>query len=132
MIFDPLSVAQAIAVLNEMVRDDPLAARDLVETRVPCNATLARHGSIQVQGVKQPDGSLKTSVGLLGVLNGIFGADDKGWGPIAANFAVVCDNCDATDRDIGDRIVGEKCPGCEAPLQLGALLGFHRSTAKRD
>ena len=129
MIHDPLSVEKALAVLNEMVDADPVAARALVEARVPCNDELAHHATIQVQGDKQPDGSLRCSVGFLGALNGLFGTDDAGWGPIAAEFAVVClnDDCLATVRDIGDRVVGEKCPGCGQPLQLGALLGFHRA-----
>ena len=81
MISKQVQVVGVLAVLNEMVAMDPEAAHALVEQRVPCNKALQGHPTIQVQ----VDGT-KAKVGLLGVLNGLFGADEEGWGPIAACF----------------------------------------------
>ena len=81
MIRDQVQVAGAIALLNEMVKMDPEAAHALIEQRVSCNDTLRDHPTIQVQ----VDGG-KAEVGLLGVLNGLLGADATGWGPIVACF----------------------------------------------
>lgn len=69
------AIDAAIAVLNQALEADPEAVAGLVNHRVPCNAKLAAHPTIQVG----PDG-----VGLLGILNGLFGADPRGWGFICA------------------------------------------------
>ena len=70
--------------LNEITEADPLAMEFLVEARVPCNDTLARHPSVQVIAL----GGNPPTVGVLGILNGIVGTIDegpkKGWGLIAA------------------------------------------------
>jgi len=82
MIKTSIDIDQVIATLNEMVALDPQAARALVETRVPCANVLADHPTIQVQDSDRG----KPIVGFLGVLNGLFGTDDEGWGPICAVF----------------------------------------------
>ena len=86
MLQDPLSIDQAIQILNRFVKADPEAMRLLLETRVNCNETLAGDPTCQVAGW---DGI--TKVGLLGVLNGLFGTIPEGarqgWGPIAAIFS---------------------------------------------
>ena len=87
MIMNPCPLDHAIAVLNEMVRLDSEATRKLVEFRAPCNKQLADHPSIQVAGE-----DTAPLVGVLGMLNGIFGTHGveagkfEGWGPIAAVF----------------------------------------------
>ena len=81
MDWKPVSPDRAIEVLNEIVKLDPKAAHDLVEYRVPCNMALGDHPSVQVV---QGDEGL--AVGLLGVLNGIFGTDENGWGTLCAVF----------------------------------------------
>jgi hypothetical protein len=72
-----ISIPGAIDLLNEALALDPVAISALVSNRVPCNENLANHDSIQASG--HP-----FSVGLLGIINGLFGVDERGWGAIAA------------------------------------------------
>jgi hypothetical protein len=76
------TIEHALYYLNELIKLDPDAMHALVETRHPCNEALADHPTTQV--IENSDGT--TSVGLVGILNGLFGVDDDGWGPFTANF----------------------------------------------
>lgn len=76
---------QAVTLLNEIHRLDPTVLQELVTHRVPCNEALANHPTVQVGLVDVQDG--KFEVGILGIINGLFGVDDKGWGFIAANIS---------------------------------------------
>ena len=77
-------VDHAIAVLNELVALDREVIETLIETRVPCASSLIYHPTAQVVGGDAlEDGP---HLGMLGVLNAIFGADDRGYGYIAADF----------------------------------------------
>lgn len=49
---------------------------------VPCNESLANHDTIQVRD----EGNGKYSIGILGILNGLFGKDSKGVGYIKAEI----------------------------------------------
>ena len=90
------TIDEVIAFLNELLALDADAVTAWVETRVGCNEALAAHPTLQVAGkeLKEPgeraDGSMDLGLpfrfGLLGVLNGIFGADGEGWGFIAAQY----------------------------------------------
>lgn len=75
-----------IAGLNEIARTDKIALGALIEHRVPCNDELAGHPTVQVHD----DGINPTTVGLLGILNGLVGVIETGprkdWGFIAAVF----------------------------------------------
>jgi len=81
VINEKVSVDDIIRILNSAVSDDKNAINELVNTRVVCNKKLADHESIQVGKI---DG--KYRVGILGILNGIFGVDENEWGVIAAEF----------------------------------------------
>jgi len=121
MIHDPCSVAHAVCVLNEAVAADAVAVASIVAQRVPCNDALVAHPTIQV-GSDHPGGPVV--VGLLGILNGIFGVAPDGFGAIAAVFDVDCPNgCAATP--IRGR-VGEPCEKCGAALLLGRLTEFRQ------
>lgn len=74
-----VTIDQVISFLNETLALDADAVSRLIEARVGCNGAVATHPTIQV--VSQPDG---TVVGILGILNGMFGVDEYGAGPIAA------------------------------------------------
>jgi hypothetical protein len=76
-----MALDEAIQALNSMLAADPEAMLALVEARVPCNDALANHPTCQVGGDKGA-----YAVGMLGVLNGIFGKDEAGWGYIAAEL----------------------------------------------
>jgi hypothetical protein len=79
---EQVSIDEVLAFLNELVKVDEPAIRSLVETRVPCGLALAEHPTVQVQAY--PNGT--PLVGVLGVLNGLFGVDDRNYGPITAEF----------------------------------------------
>ena len=86
----PVTAEHAVAVLNRMLTADPDAVEDLVAYRVPCNATLADDETVQVDCIVRRGEPVPGTerVGLLGVLNGIFGLQPGltcGW--IAAEVA---------------------------------------------
>lgn len=72
-------VDKAIQVLNEALEQDSNAIHALIRHRVVCNAALADHRSIQVG---QYTDSKLFHVGLLGIINGIFGITPTGRGLI--------------------------------------------------
>jgi len=116
-----------VALLNEAVKLDPVAMHALVEARVPCNKALADHPTIQVSAYDELTGEPTPNwfkVGILGILNGLFGTDSAGWGYITANFDVWCDTCKAVVKCADDVKVGSPCPICEEKLVLGDLQGF--------
>lgn len=123
MLIDPISIDQAIDLLNDMVKADQPAMHALVETRVPCQDLLA-HPTVQ-------DGNL-WYVGLLGIINGLFGkipfGDKEGWGPIAAVFN---DKGQLTHfRRTADEAV--KCPcGCCHSTDHGACQTFEKGANGR-
>ena len=78
---DTVSIDDVIGLLNEVFRLDPVAANAFVENRSPCNEAIADHPTIQVvtrDGVPH--------FGPLGLLNGLFGVDERGYGPIASYY----------------------------------------------
>ena len=77
-------IQQAIDVLNEALAIDPYAINALMKLEVVCHAGLGRHPTIQV-GAQQHRLTLRP----LGLINGLFGADEDGWGFI----------CMKTDED---------------------------------
>lgn len=71
----------AIGVLNELLRTDEQAITALVEHRVTANAALADHPTAQVM-VRDHGPRIGPCIGMLGVINAIFGADENGYGYI--------------------------------------------------
>lgn len=128
---EQVSIAEVINVLNEACRLDSAAIVSLIETRVECNEGLAKHPTIQVAreaGSDDADDSrtlnivMKYSVGFLGMINGIFGVDDAGWGTIGAKFDVVCPS--NSSHDTAGYIVGRECPVCGSKLTYGKFVCF--------
>lgn len=70
-----MSIENAIERLNSMVSADERAMRNLVTMKHPCSQALANHPTAIVGNDNR--------IGLMGVLNGIFGEEGKP-GPIAA------------------------------------------------
>lgn len=100
------SPAEAIvALMNELLEMDPVAVSALCHVRVPCNETLAAHPKVQVALLRDPAEAAgdddEYSVGLIGVLNGLGGADYLGRGAVAAYFD---DDADFDDLDNPPRI----------------------------
>ena len=83
LIVGSISVDTAIDFLNEALRCDPQAIKNLILTKVDCNATMANHPTIQC-GKK--DAGNGHEVGPLGLINGLFGTKEDGWGYICAIF----------------------------------------------
>ena len=74
--------AEAVEVLNRIHTADPTVLEALVNHRVPCNQAVVDDPTVQV-GLGDCWGPVAT-VGLLGILNGIFGVREDGQGYIAA------------------------------------------------
>jgi len=66
-------------LLNEMLKLDYKCTEKLIEHRVPCNEKIADHATIQVQQFKTDK---FPKVGLMGVINGLFGIRKDGMGAI--------------------------------------------------
>lgn len=73
MIKETVSLENIIAFLNNLLLCDPKAIESLINTRVECNEALADHRTVQVAQV----GHIY-EVGILGILNGIFGIHEEG------------------------------------------------------
>jgi len=122
MIKEVISIENAIEVLNRLNETDPKAAMALVETRVPCSEELAEDPEIQV-GFSS-NGAFQ--VGVLGIINGLFGITDDGFGSICANFSVQCSKDSTHEGSESENILSE-CPVCGSSLELGTLLNFERT-----
>ena len=66
-------------LLNDMVQKDKDCVITLINSRGVCNELIAGHPFIQVL---QDDENGPYKIGLLGVLNGLFGIDSEGYGAI--------------------------------------------------
>lgn len=75
------AVDQAIEVLNRIHKADPTVMDALIRFRVPCNDEVRDDPTVQVGMI-----SGQAHVGILGIINGLFGTDENGWGFIYANF----------------------------------------------
>jgi len=115
-----INVDDVLRVLNGAVMADADAMRALIFNRVECNRQLADHPTIQVDGYTKPG---KYFVGLLGVINGLFGIGKDGMGSIAAEFEVVCKNKCVVPNGM---TIDDKCLQCGEQLELGRLLKFFK------
>jgi len=82
--FQEFGLKRAVALLNEINELDPSVLPALIKHRVTCNTKLAEHPTVQV-GIKDDEDGV-FEVGLLGILNGIFGVKSDDWGYIEAHF----------------------------------------------
>lgn len=86
MIKESVSIDETIALLNELIQIDANAVAALIANRVPCNEEMANHPTVQCGA--QHGGF---HVGMLGVINGLFGIyEGSGWGPIMFVFDDDC------------------------------------------
>ena len=118
MLKQNVTINEVIELLNGAFEMDSEAMSNLANTRVTCNDVLADHPTIQVGMF---DGEYK--VGLIGILNGIFGMEDDGCGAIAGDFDVICPN----GHEVPDKAtVRDNCAICDEKLKTGKLIGFRR------
>lgn len=123
MIRQSITVDQALEVLNRAVESDPEAIKNLIETRIPCNDKLSADPEIQV-GIYHIG---KPTVGVLGLLNGLFGEQD-GWGAFCAVFKVKCSQ-DAS-HDVNEAIgTTDRCPVCHSSIVIDKLVEFSKTPA---
>jgi len=80
-----ITITEVINYLNELADIDREAIRNLVNARVRCTETLSVHPTAQVGIVNATEGTYE--IGMLGLLNGVFGVDEQGYGPIMAMFS---------------------------------------------
>jgi len=78
---ESVTIDDVIAYLNELVALDKPAMAALIANRVPCNQQMADHPTAQVHA--QHGGFF---IGLIGIINGMFGVNVDGWGPITWIF----------------------------------------------
>lgn len=76
MIKEKVTLQETVDFLNGLLEIDPLAINALFSARVACNEKLANHETVQVGRVSEN----YYQVGMIGVLNGLFGKDEDGWG----------------------------------------------------
>jgi hypothetical protein len=74
---------RVVTLLNDLLILDSVAVRQLVSARVPCNSLIAKHPTVQVFVRPSTPGQ---SLGILGILNGLIGVNDAGWGGVCAVF----------------------------------------------
>lgn len=77
-----IQIGQVIDLLNAANELDPKAMAALVAARVECNEALTEHPTIQCGGDEVLGGEY--TVGLVGILNGLFGVDARQYGAISA------------------------------------------------
>lgn len=73
---------RVVDYLNNLIAIDREAVEQLCAMRVACNSELAAHPSVQVGATE--DQPPRYWVRLLGILNGLCGSYDDGWGAVAA------------------------------------------------
>jgi hypothetical protein len=105
--------AEAVRVLNEAIALDPEAVRRICNARAPCNEELSVHPTIQVgsgASVGRPEHDWL--VGVLGIVNGICGVDDNGWGFVGIDF-------DEAGKPIKARLLGTEDRKPPSPPEEG-------------
>jgi len=101
MLRETVSVQEVCVFLNEFLKLDSDCLTNLVNTRHKCNEKIVEHESIQVSC--NTDGNFY--VGLLGVLNGMFGTNETRAASIVAqindfNGQILCFRPNKTEVDI--------------------------------
>jgi len=114
-----LNIDQLIEFLNELIDCDGDAIAKLIDNRVLCNEKLANHPTVQVDAYSERG---KFRVGLLGILNGIFGIHPSGMGQIAANYELLCPECgQVKEKELN---YNDECPKCRNKIVMGKLINF--------
>lgn len=99
---DPGLAVRVVGLLNQVFALDRRTAMHLAETRFQCNQAVADHPSVQVGVVGDPERGAIYQVGILGILNGLVGTDEEGWGVIAADYR--------GDELVGFKLLEERMP----------------------
>lgn len=81
MVKESVTLKETVEFLNSLIKVDSSAINALFSSRISCNEEMANHETVQVMA---RDGFFQ--VGMIGVLNGLFGIDKSGWGHIIADY----------------------------------------------
>lgn len=85
MMRESVTPKQVVALLNSLLEIDRRAVSKLFDAQVSCNRGIALHPTVQVRQLRvnqyRPRDAWK--VGVLGLINGMFGVHPNGYGPIA-------------------------------------------------
>lgn len=79
---EKISIEETVNFLNELLKIDPIAITALFSMRIGCNGALADHETVQVL----VSSGTYFQVGMVGILNGLFGIDEHGWGHITIDY----------------------------------------------
>ncbi len=79
MLKKSITVSDVCDLLNELIALDYDCAQTLISTRVRCNVAVANHPTMQVQHYKSDE---FPKVGIVGIINGMFGIREDGMGAI--------------------------------------------------
>jgi len=130
-----ITVEHALKILNRMLEEDPVATRNLVLTHIQCNEDLSKDPTIQTRSYNIPNEEPAYSVGIMGVLNGLFGVDEGGWGPICVDVKLACTvGCELPDGIM--LVVNKPCPLCikkkrkgdkRGEIVFGSVEGFYKT-----
>lgn len=82
MLKDTVGRRDVIEYLNSLLDADAAAVSALFSLRISCGTELAEHPTVQVGTM----GGAHPLVGFIGILNGLFGADEDGWGFLGAVY----------------------------------------------
>ena len=74
-----ITIDNVVNLLNDLAEKDNECIKNLCLTRIECNDLIANHKYVQVHQKPQ-------SVGLLGILNGLFEVNDFAWGCICMHI----------------------------------------------
>lgn len=91
----------AVEVLNQALERDPKAISTMMTQRFNCNRALAEHPTIQVS---EKEGS--HTIGIMGLINGLFGVDKDGHGFIAGIWEI--DQNNGLDRLVGFKLLEDR------------------------
>lgn len=126
----PETINHAVQWLNEALEADREAIQHLFDLKVSCNAALASHPTFQIQ--VGPDGHWITPIGLV---NGILGIREDGWGYVAIVYDLKCPKHGTTKYTIG-KVLGDICDfpdtpvkaarGCLNRIVLGDVVRFEK------
>jgi hypothetical protein len=83
MLKKSITAQDACNLLNDFLKLDPKSAQALTLHHEKCNQKVANHPTIQVA---KHGKSTISQVGLLGIINGMFGVRKDGMGPICCEF----------------------------------------------
>ena len=81
MLKETITIQDVCDLLNELLEKDRYCINSLLFTRVTCNKAIADHPTVQVQQYKNDK---LPAVGLIGIINGLFGIREDGMGAFCA------------------------------------------------